>query len=377
LFAGSFDPFHWGHAEIVRKALLTYDEVIVGVGVNPSKNYMFTLEERVDMIEKTLHRFLDRVTVVPFSGLTIHFAFEQDIPVIVKGIRNTRDMEYEQGIMDAESTQNLNIKTEFIWTQGDLAKISSSTIKGLLKEQGYIDGLVHPYVKRRLEERMHKQYIIGITGVIGAGKTTVGNKFVEYGKEFNMPIHNIELDYIPHKIYDGTYPEPRYAKIRKEVVERFGNGVENPDGSINRKSLGDIVFNDMDALEELNNILNEGIRVKICKELYGKKGLIMINSALLAESGLLRLANLNIVLVNIDKETQKERLKNRGLNDEQIHRRMRSQYGYDMKWNIIESDIQHCNTGRIFNIDGTKDDLRNEFGEILTEIGVLEEFGSQ
>jgi len=374
LFAGSFDPFHYGHLKIVEKALRTFDELVIGVGVNPSKKYMFDIDERIKMIERTIKRLVLtpwRVKVVPFSGLTIHFAYEQDIPFMVKGIRNAKDMEYELGIINAESTQNLDIETEFLWTHGDLAKISSSTIKAILKEQGYIHKLVHPYVKQRMEETMHGQYIIGITGIIGAGKSTLANKFVKYGKELGIEVHNVELDHVVHKMYDGTYPEPRYKKIREQIIEEFGEDVDDGNGFINRKSLGGIVFGNPEQLEKLNGFISTAISVKICKELYGKKGLILLNSALLAEGDMLGMVNNNVINVYVDEKTQKVRLYDRGLNDEQIERRMNSQHSYEQKAKLITHNIMRHEHGRSFIMDGTVDDQRKVFTEILNNIGMI------
>ena len=82
-FAGSFDPWHRGHTKVTEKALRTYEHITIGVGVNPDKKYTFTIDERIDMICRSLNvkRNDLRIKVVAFSGLTIHYAFEHNIEV--------------------------------------------------------------------------------------------------------------------------------------------------------------------------------------------------------------------------------------------------------------------------------------------------------
>jgi len=351
LFPISGDPFHLGHADIVRKALDFYDEVVVGLGVNPNKKYMFSPRERVQMAKNTLRGEdlpMDRITVTTFSGLTIHYAYENNIDAIVKGIRNSKDFEYEKAIRDAESTQNLDIPTHFLQTDGEMAKISSSTIKALLREQGYIHTMVHPTVKQALEGRMNGQYLINLTGGIAMGKTTLANEMVRLGRNLNYDVHNIELDHIVHKMYDGTYKEPIYAQIRKEIGAVFGKDVLNEDGTIDRKVLGSIVFNYPVQMAILNNIIETPLRIAISKEIYGKKGLIIINSALIAESNMTYMGNNNTIICDITPELQKMRLEERGLTEAQIKTRLETQYTNKKKFKLISENIAKAKVGTVW-----------------------------
>lgn len=124
IFVGSFDPFHEGHASVLRRARELFDEVVVGIGINPKKQYMFTVEERLMKI-KTL--FPD-VTVETYEGLTIDFAHKHGAQHIVKGIRNEADFLYEreQALFNKEHG---DIETIFLLAEPGLENVSSTRIR--------------------------------------------------------------------------------------------------------------------------------------------------------------------------------------------------------------------------------------------------------
>src|SRR5687768_15261365 len=94
VYTGSFDPFHFGHDDIVRRASKLFDSVVVGVGINPEKNPLFTAEERCKGIAEVTAD-LENVRVAAFEGLTVGFAREQNATVLLRGIRALADVEYE------------------------------------------------------------------------------------------------------------------------------------------------------------------------------------------------------------------------------------------------------------------------------------------
>src|SRR5437762_1337229 len=94
VYTGSFDPFHFGHDDIVRRACLLFDYVVVGIGVNPEKNAFFSTEERKAAIEEVLAD-VSNVRVATFEGLTVNFARDQGAKVLLRGIRALADVEYE------------------------------------------------------------------------------------------------------------------------------------------------------------------------------------------------------------------------------------------------------------------------------------------
>lgn len=130
LFPGSFDPFTAGHHSIVKRTLALVDEVIVGIGFNEGKKGFLPLEKRLEMI-RALYADEPRVKVLPYSGLTVDFAKEQEADVIVRGIRSVKDFEYEESIADINRKLS-GIETVFLFTEPELAAVSSSVVRELI-----------------------------------------------------------------------------------------------------------------------------------------------------------------------------------------------------------------------------------------------------
>ena len=129
LFPGSFDPFTLGHADIVQRALALFDEVVVAVGYNEQKKGWMPVEERVGAIRK-LYKDEPRVRVESYTGLTVDFARKQGITAIVRGVRTTKDFEYEMQLADV-NRQLTGIETVLLPASPQLASLSSSIVREL------------------------------------------------------------------------------------------------------------------------------------------------------------------------------------------------------------------------------------------------------
>ena len=149
---GSFDPVTHGHLDIVTRSAHLFDEVIVAVGRNSAKNYLFTPDERAAMIaEATAH--LPNVWVEMLEGLLVDFCRDRDIDVIVKGLRFASDFDYE--LQMAQMNYRLaNVETLFISTNPLYSFLSSSLVKEVARFGGDISGLVPERVLARLQERL-------------------------------------------------------------------------------------------------------------------------------------------------------------------------------------------------------------------------------
>jgi len=131
LFPGSFDPFTIGHADIVRRALPLFDEVIIAIGINHQKKPLFPMEERIAMIQKAF-RNEPKVRVLPFDTLTVDFARQQEAQYIIRGIRSVADFEYERTMADANRELSAEgIETVVLFTRPELAHVSSSFVRDL------------------------------------------------------------------------------------------------------------------------------------------------------------------------------------------------------------------------------------------------------
>ncbi len=349
LVALSGDPLHNGHIDIVDRTTRVFDRVVIGIGLNPDKAYLFSPEERMEMVRRSLERN-PRVEVASFQGLLVDYAYEQGIRVIVKGVRNSNDFDYENILHLVGESQELGIDTYVLFARPELMHVSSTMIRALQKEEGFIHRYVPLYVKQCLEARISGQYIVGVTGEIGTGKSRLGHTFRSMGKSRNIEVHPIEMDDIGTQILEEL-EEPSYLRVREKVVETFGIQVRNLDGTINRKALGEIVYRDYARLNELNRILEKPLMVRLRRELRGKRGLILLNSGLLVESALTHLCNNNVVLVSCDKKSQEKRLRGRGLDMQQIQRRLASQYSENEKQEKILARIRETNQGNLWRVD--------------------------
>jgi pantetheine-phosphate adenylyltransferase len=152
---GSFDPVTNGHLDIVGRAALLFDEVVVAIGVNASKNRLFTPEERIAMLEETTAG-LDNVRVAGFEGLIVDFCREIDAVAIVKGLRGFGDYEYELPMAQMNSHLT-DVETVFLPGAVGNAFVSSTLIKEVAALGGDVRGLVpdavHEQLVRRLAER--------------------------------------------------------------------------------------------------------------------------------------------------------------------------------------------------------------------------------
>jgi pantetheine-phosphate adenylyltransferase len=131
IFPGTFDPFTIGHESIVRRALTFTDEVIIAIGINEQKHSLFPVAKREQMI-RDYYKNEPRVKVMSYSNLTVDFAHEVGANTIIRGIRTVKDFEYEETIADI-NRKLTGIETIFLFTEPDLASISSSIVRELMK----------------------------------------------------------------------------------------------------------------------------------------------------------------------------------------------------------------------------------------------------
>ena len=151
---GSFDPVTNGHLDIVERAASLFDEVVVAVGVNPSKRRLFSDDERLDMLRRGVCH-LPNVTVEGFSGLLTTFCADRDIHAIVKGLRAVSDFDYELQ-MSQMNNRLTGIETMFVATNPEYSFLSSSLVKEVAKWGGDVAGLVPDAVLPRLRARLHR-----------------------------------------------------------------------------------------------------------------------------------------------------------------------------------------------------------------------------
>lgn len=140
LFPGSFDPLTLGHYDIIKRGVTLFDEVIVAIGINADKKYMFNLDQRQQFIEEA---FKDepKIKVVSYKGLTVDFCKEIGVGFILRGLRNPADFEFEKAI--AHTNRDLApIETVFLLTSAQTSYISSSIVRDVIRNDGDYTKLV-------------------------------------------------------------------------------------------------------------------------------------------------------------------------------------------------------------------------------------------
>lgn len=156
IYTGSFDPLTNGHYNIIERAAKLYDELTVGIIVNPSKKSMFTLEERELMIRETL-KGLPNVKVGNFSGLLADYVNDNDFNVVVRGLRAAMDFEYEiQMAQMNDRLFNEKVETVFLMTEPEYSFISSSMMKEVHSLGGSIEGLVPDEILKHMNDKIRK-----------------------------------------------------------------------------------------------------------------------------------------------------------------------------------------------------------------------------
>jgi pantetheine-phosphate adenylyltransferase len=153
IYPGSFDPVTNGHLDIIERASILFDELIVAVAVNIGKNPTFTLEERIEMLRETCCH-LSNVRVDKFDGLTVRYAASQDAQAIVRGLRALSDFEYEFELALMNQRLIGGIETVFLVTSAEYSYIRASIIKEVVGFGGSVKGLVPTIAEENLARKL-------------------------------------------------------------------------------------------------------------------------------------------------------------------------------------------------------------------------------
>lgn len=135
LFPGSFDPITIGHENIIRRALPLFDKIIVGIGINTNKKYLFSLEQREKWIKQVFANE-PKVEVKSYQGLTVDFCKKENADFIVRGLRNSADYSFESNIAQMNQYLHANIETIFFQTTPELSAINSTIVRDIIINKG-------------------------------------------------------------------------------------------------------------------------------------------------------------------------------------------------------------------------------------------------
>lgn len=155
IYPGSFDPVTRGHVDLVERASKLFDEVVVAVADSKGKRTLFSLDERVALIEATTAQ-MDGVSVVGFSGLLIDFAKKMQTNIVIRGLRAVSDFEYEFQLSWMNRQLDSDIETLFFAPAEDYAFVAASLVKEIAELGGDISQFVHPEVNRALKAKLEQ-----------------------------------------------------------------------------------------------------------------------------------------------------------------------------------------------------------------------------
>lgn len=155
VYPGSFDPITYGHLDIIQRGLEVFDELIVAVARNSEKRSLFTVDERIEMIRRTVGDN-PRVKVDTFQGLLVNYVVSQNARVILRGLRAVSDFEYEFQIAQMNHTVQEQVETLFLMTSAPYGYLSSSIVKEVASLGGPIETFVPPTVREALENKFGK-----------------------------------------------------------------------------------------------------------------------------------------------------------------------------------------------------------------------------
>ncbi|MDR1056897.1 MAG: pantetheine-phosphate adenylyltransferase [Prevotellaceae bacterium] len=141
IFPGSFDPFTIGHAALVYRALQLFDEVVIAVGHNSEKRYMFEIEDRINMIDKVFANY-PQVQTLPYKGLTVDLCRKLDVYFLIRGLRTSADFEFERAIGQVNKQLDVKIETVFMLVAPEHTAISSSIVRDIIINNGDVSQFI-------------------------------------------------------------------------------------------------------------------------------------------------------------------------------------------------------------------------------------------
>lgn len=353
IFPCSADPITNGHVELVGRASTLFHEVRLVVLNNPWKQYLFALEERMNLCKKVVHHW-PNVFVDSHEGLLADYAYSRNIPLVLRGIRNNQDLEFEKQLQQGNREQWNNLETIYLLPHRH-PLVSSGFVKSIIRDQGEIDSFVPLIVKQALEEKMLGQVKIGVTGSIACGKTTVTQSLAKHLNAKGKSTTYIDLDALVHKIY--RFSKSKKHLWAKEQLMKLGREFFKKNGDLDREKLSESIYQhrDKDTLSRLTAILEKPLDFELRQKIKNKKGLILIEGTVLLEQGGHALTNNNFLFITCPREQQINRLMSRGgLTNKQAKNKIELAGSIDKKMCLHEELISTTRHGGhvVFDNDG-------------------------
>ena len=149
VFPGSFDPITLGHIDLVKRASNLFDKIIVAVGVNSSKKYLFPLEQRLEWLN-LVFKDDDKIHVDHFEGLTVNFCKDQNANYLLRGLRNASDFDYEKTISQLNHIIGDELETVFLISRPEFSHVSSTIVREIIKGNGDVSSFVPELIVKHI-----------------------------------------------------------------------------------------------------------------------------------------------------------------------------------------------------------------------------------
>jgi len=344
----SADPITRGHLDIIERALKLFDRLILAVGLNLQKQYLFSLKERVELVKKaTWH--LQNIEVEGFEGLLTDFARKKNLHLIVRGFRNSNDYLHELNLYQNYLSQNPNL--EFVNLFSSNRFISSTAVKEIASLGGQIHTSVPFVSKIAVEKKLHNRRFLGITGEIATGKTWLANWIKQNFSTLKSPIHHIDFDWLTSEVL-------KLENVKLEMENTFGKEIfENK--KVSKILLKQKLLKNPKKLQILNQITHSHI-LQLCREkVKNLSGLVLLEIPLLTEVNWEFLVNNQVILTQTNFKKQLKNLQKRGLSNLEIEFFIKNQYSFEQKKQAIQEAVRAENFGNLWEVDVFDSDLKN------------------
>ncbi len=156
IYPGTFDPLTNGHLDIIQRAAQMFDHVVIAIAASPSKNTMFSLDERVELVTRAIHQ-LDNVTVKGFSGLLVDFARDEKANILIRGLRTTVDFEYEFGLTTMYRRLLPGLESIFLTPAEEYAFLSSTIVREVAIHGGDISAFVPDAINQAVKKKVSNE----------------------------------------------------------------------------------------------------------------------------------------------------------------------------------------------------------------------------
>ena len=351
----SADPIHNGHLYNIETAVKMglFDKIYVAIGNNTTKNALFNPEERIYLAKKAIAPLgLENDIIESFEGMLGHYAFERNAQVLIRGSRAGIDFDYEQRM--AEFNRKYGLTSLVIPSAKEVAYLSSTFLKEIVKSGGLVNNSTHPAAKQALEERLQKVSLIGVTGNMGAGKSYNCKELERRGAYAGLKIKHIDIDKKLHKLYRAD--APANPAVYEAMKKAFGEKVCRAD-RINREALSQIMWGNPEARARLSHILAVPFTVEFEKAIWEEEGIVLMDAAYFVEYSILDWVNYNAIMVGCDEQERKRRVMSRdGIDLKEFNQKISAQ----MPANKISQEIlkqqKAVGHGFYYEIDSQKPD---------------------